>query len=117
MMPPSSTQCIRSPDTARDAPAAALVEEAASLQRTSEDTAGLARWLLLRRAARHDYERAMALPEEALALGQRAEDDYTTILSRALGAFAALGLGDHRRARELCKEGIRLTKKVLLLIA
>jgi hypothetical protein len=37
-----------------------------------------------------------------------AEDDFTTILSRALGAFAALGLGDHRRARELCNEGVEL---------
>ena len=91
--------------------AAVLVEEAASLQRTWEDTAGLARSLLLLgwTAARCDYGRAMALREEALALGQKAEDDYTTILSRALGAVAALGLGDHHYARELCKEGVQLS--------
>jgi predicted ATPase/DNA-binding XRE family transcriptional regulator len=92
--------------------AAALVEEAATLQRTLGDTAGLARSLLLlgwMAAARHAYERAMVLREEALASGQEAEDDYTTILSRALGAFAALGLGDHRRARALCEEGIELS--------
>jgi len=89
-----------------------LVEEAASLQRTWEDTAGLARSLLLlgwTAAAWCDYGRAMALREEALALGQKAEDDYTTILSRALGAVAALGLGDHHYARELCKEGVQLS--------
>jgi tetratricopeptide (TPR) repeat protein len=76
--------------------ASRLVEEAATLQHTLGDTVGLARSLLLlgwTAAARRDHERAMALREEALALGQRAEDDYTTILSRALGAFAALELG------------------------
>jgi predicted ATPase/DNA-binding XRE family transcriptional regulator len=91
--------------------AASLVEEAASQQRTSGDTAGLARSLLLIgwvAAAGRDYERAMVLREEAFVLGERAKDDFTTILSRALGAFAALGLGDHRRARELCKEGVEL---------
>ncbi len=91
--------------------AATLVEEAESLQRTSGDTAGLARSLLLLgwvAAARRDYERATAQREEAFVLGKRVEDDFTTILSRALGAFAALGLGDHRRARELCKEGVEL---------
>src|SRR5919107_5317525 len=51
----------------------------------------------------------MALREETLALGQKAEDDYTTILSRALGTFAALGRGDHRPAREVCGEGIELS--------
>jgi hypothetical protein len=50
----------------------------------------------------------MALGEQALALGQEAEDDYTTILSQALGAFTALGLGDCRRAGALCEEGIEL---------
>src|SRR5919112_2418117 len=81
--------------------ASTLVEEAATLQRTLGDTVGLAHSLLLlgwTAAARRDHERAMALREEALALGQRAEDDYTTILARALGAFAALELGDYRRA-------------------
>lgn len=97
---------------ARPERASALVEEAVTLQRASEDTAGLARSLLLLgwvAAAGRDHEWAMALREEALALGLRAEDDYTTILSRALGAFAALGLGDHRRASELCKEGVELS--------
>lgn len=42
-------------------------------------------------------------------MGQEAEDDYTITLSQALGAYAALGLGDQRRARELCEEGIEMS--------
>lgn len=53
----------------------------------------------------------MVLREEALVLSQKAEDDFTTVYLWALGAFAALGLGDHRRARELGNEGLELSRQ------
>jgi len=80
----------------------ALLEEAVALQRTviALQTLGLVA------VCQRDCERAMALHEETLALSRKIGDKSGTTLSLFLGALAALGLGNHRRVRELCAQGL-----------
>jgi non-specific serine/threonine protein kinase len=92
-----------------------LADEAVALQRALGDTVGLARAFLIIEmvaAVQQDYERAAVLHEETLALARKLEDNFAIILSLALGAFASLGLGDHRQARDLCAEGLELSRQL-----
>jgi predicted ATPase/DNA-binding SARP family transcriptional activator len=100
------------------AKASALIEEAVMLQRSRSDAAGLARSLPilgLVAVASHDYERAAALHEENLARAREAVDDFAVVVSLIPGALAYAGLGEHRRARSLCGEGLELAWRLRMM--
>jgi non-specific serine/threonine protein kinase len=70
--------------------------------------------------ARGDYEQAIALREEGLALAREVVDseigeNFTTNLSLLLGAIAFLGQGDFQRARAFSKEGLELYRQLKLI--
>jgi non-specific serine/threonine protein kinase len=95
--------------------AAVLFEEAAQFQRSVGDIAGLARTMQalgLIATASHDFELAAKLHEESLTLAREAEDQLGIILSLGMGAFAYLGQGNHRRARELFEEGLKSSRSL-----
>jgi predicted ATPase/DNA-binding CsgD family transcriptional regulator len=92
--------------------ASTLAEEAIRLQRASSNTGGLARSLPVLgfvALARNEHGRAVALHEENLALAREAEDSFAIVVSLIQGSLAYSGLGELRRARTLCKEGLGLS--------
>jgi predicted ATPase/DNA-binding CsgD family transcriptional regulator len=92
--------------------ASTLAEEAIRLQRASSNTGGLARSLPVLgfvALARNEHGRAVALHEENLALAREAEDSFAIVVSLIQGSLAYSGLGEVRRARTLCKEGLGLS--------
>jgi hypothetical protein len=62
--------------------------------------------------SRYDYEEAMALHEESLALAQEVEDGFAIGLSLLSGALTSLGLGDYRQTRMLSEKSLKLFQQL-----
>jgi DNA-binding CsgD family transcriptional regulator/tetratricopeptide (TPR) repeat protein len=95
--------------------AVAAAEEGLKLRAQVELEASVAASLLrllgITAEIRGDYERAMELSRESLALGREAKDKLTVVWSLLNLGRVASDQGDHERARQFYEEGLALCRE------
>lgn len=102
-------------DQMRAEEAWALLEKCLVLRRELEDDVGAARTLQklgLISVVRRDFARAQALYEEAMDLVQKTGDKVGRAVTLWLGGLTSLGLGNHERVKDLCREGLAVARQI-----